>query len=54
VAAGYLNFISKYGTAVVTTLAIAYGILQIVLRVLEHRKIMKAKTTQESVDESSK
>jgi len=36
VGALYLNFISQYGTAIVTTLAIIYGIMQIVLRLREH------------------
>lgn len=37
----YLNFISQYGTAIVTTLAIVYGIMQITMRWVEHRRIMK-------------
>lgn len=33
----YLNFISQYGTTVVTSLAIIYGVMQIILRFKEHR-----------------
>lgn len=49
----YLNFISQYGTAIVTTLAIVYGIMQIFMRWREHRKIMAAKTAQEAEDHGS-
>lgn len=37
----YLSFVSQYGAAIVTTLAIVYGVMQMILRVLEHRAIMK-------------
>ena len=36
----YLNFISTYGTAIVTTLAIIYGAAQFYWRYREHRKVM--------------
>lgn len=36
----YLNFISTYGAAIVTTLAIAYAVAQFYWRAREHRKIM--------------
>ncbi|AHB12193.1 holin [Xylella phage Prado] len=36
----YLNFISTYGAAIVTTLAILYAIAQFYWRAREHRKIM--------------
>lgn len=39
--ATYLNFVSTYGAAIVTSLAIMYGIMQIVMRTLEHRAIMR-------------
>lgn len=39
----YLNYISTYGTAVVTTLAIAYGIAQFYWRAREHSKLMGEK-----------
>ena len=41
VGASYLNFVSTYGAALVTTLAVLYGSLQIVMRTLEHRAIMR-------------
>lgn len=37
----YLSFVDQYGAALVTSLAICFGILQIVLRWREHRAIMK-------------
>ncbi|CAB1282954.1 Phage Holin [Xylella phage Cota] len=37
----YLSFISQYGAAIVTTLAIVYGVMQVTLRILEHRAIMR-------------
>lgn len=37
----YLNFISEYGTVIVTTLAILYGVMQLTLRWLEHRALMR-------------
>lgn len=37
----YLSFISQYGAAIVTTLAIIYGVLQITLRIMEHRALAK-------------
>ena len=37
----YLSFISTYGAAIVTTLAIVYAIMQITLRYREHRAIMR-------------
>lgn len=37
----YLSFISQYGAAIVTTLAIVYGVMQMTLRLLEHRAIMR-------------
>lgn len=39
----YLNFISTYGAAIVTTLAIVYAVAQIYWRAREHRKIMGGK-----------
>jgi len=36
----YLNFISTYGAAIVTTLAILYAVAQFYWRAREHRKIM--------------
>lgn len=38
--AAYLNFVSTYGAAIVTTLAIAYGVLQLILRSREHKAFM--------------
>ena len=47
----YLSFISQYGAAIVTTLAIVYGVMQMTLRILEHRAIMrKNKIEQESTE----
>jgi hypothetical protein len=43
VGALYLNFISTYGAAIVTTLAIAYAVAQFYWRAREHRKIMGGK-----------
>lgn len=37
----YLSFMNQYGAILVTTLAIVYGLLQITLRVMEHRAIMR-------------
>lgn len=37
----YLSFISTYGTAIVTTLAIVYAVLQMYLRWREHKAIMR-------------
>lgn len=37
----YLSFISQYGVVVVTTLALVFGIMQIVFRIREHRAIMR-------------
>lgn len=36
----YLSFMSQYGSTVVTTLAIIYGLLQMWLRYKEHKAIM--------------
>lgn len=36
----YLNFISTYGAAIVTSLAILYAVCQFYWRAREHRKIM--------------
>jgi hypothetical protein len=47
--ATYLTFISEYGAAIVTTLAIVYAVLQMVLRVMEHRAIMQ-KAEKETKD----
>jgi hypothetical protein len=44
----YLNFISTYGAAIVTTLAIVYGIAQFYWRAKEHRKVMGEKGDVES------
>ena len=41
VAAAYLNFIGQYGAAAVTTVALVYGVTQFVLRIKEHRAIMR-------------
>ena len=38
--ATYLNFVSTYGAAIVTTLAIVYGVLQLYLRSREHKAFM--------------
>lgn len=37
----YVSFISMYGSEIVTTLAIVYGVMQVTLRILEHRAIMR-------------
>lgn len=37
----YLSFLSQYGAAIVTSLAIIYGVLQITLRIMEHRALVK-------------
>lgn len=42
----YLSYISQYGAAIVTTLAIIYAIMQMTMRVLEHRAIMRKNTTE--------
>ena len=47
IGAVYMNFISTYGAAIVTTMAIVYGVMQMVLRVIEHKKIMKANNVSE-------
>lgn len=39
----YLNFISMYGAAIVTTLTIVWIVAQASMRYTEHRKIMRAK-----------
>ncbi|UUR56231.1 hypothetical protein pXoo2106_42 [Xanthomonas phage pXoo2106] len=44
----YLNFISTYGAAIVTTLAILYAIAQFYWRAREHRKIMGGKDVEPS------
>lgn len=49
-AAVYLSFISQYGTAIVTTLAVLYALMQFTLRIREHRAIMKK---NEVTDDSS-
>lgn len=41
----YLNFISQYGSIIVTTIAIVYGVMQMVFRYQEHRKLMKEKVS---------
>lgn len=41
VATGYLNFVSDYGTAIVTTLTFIYVLLGVVMRILEFRKRTK-------------
>lgn len=46
----YLSFISQYGAAIVTTLAIAYGVMQMVFRYQEHKAIMR--TNKEKKDGS--
>jgi hypothetical protein len=43
----YLSFISTYGSAIVTTLAIIYAVLQMYWRAKEHRKLMKEKADDE-------
>lgn len=45
----YLNFISTYGAAMVTTIAIIFGIMQLVFRWREHKKIMAAATPVEAL-----
>ncbi|UVB03027.1 holin [Xanthomonas phage vB_Xar_IVIA-DoCa2] len=42
----YLNFISTYGAAIVTTLAILYAVAQFYWRAREHRKIMGDKNVE--------
>lgn len=37
----YLGFVSQYGAAAVTTIALLYGVMQFVLRWQEHRAIMR-------------
>lgn len=49
--AAYLSFISQYGTILVTSLAIVYAILQMVLRVQEHRAIMRKNKEAPNVGE---
>jgi hypothetical protein len=44
----YLSFISEYGAAIVTTLAIVYAMMQMTLRVLEHRAIMRKNRLEET------
>jgi hypothetical protein len=44
----YLNFISTYGAAIVTTLAILYAFAQFYWRAREHRKIMGGSNDQAS------
>lgn len=44
----YLSFISQYGAAIVTTLAIVYAIMQMVLRFQEHRAIMRKNQEEKS------
>ncbi|AMW36107.1 holin [Xanthomonas phage XAJ24] len=48
VGALYLNFISTYGAAIVTTLAIVYALAQFYWRAREHTKIMGAKNVESS------
>lgn len=48
----YLSFISTYGTAIVTTLAIVYAVLQMYLRWQEHKAIVR-KNKETSDDEGS-
>lgn len=36
----YLSFISQYGAAIVTSLAIVYAVMQMTLRWVEHRAVM--------------
>jgi hypothetical protein len=48
----YLSFISTYGTAIVTTLAIAYGVMQMYLRWKEHKAIMRKNDEEKQDDES--
>lgn len=42
----YLNFISTYGSAIVTTLAVLYAIFQFYWRAREHKKIMGGSNDQ--------
>ena len=44
--ATYLNFVSTYGAAIVTTLAIVYGVLQLYLRSKEHKAFMLKHATE--------
>lgn len=46
----YLNFISTYGAAIVTTLAIIFGLAQFYWRAAEHRKLMREKNDGKSSD----
>jgi hypothetical protein len=43
VASGYLNFISQYGVAIVTTLTILYVTMGLTLRIIEFRRELKGK-----------
>lgn len=52
--AAYLSFMSEFGAIIVTSLAIIFGIMQIVLRSLEHRAIMRQHRERERANESSK
>lgn len=45
--AAYLSFVSTYGTAIVTTLAITYAIMQMILRAKEHKAIMMKNAVKE-------
>lgn len=48
----YLTFVSEYGAVIVTTLAIVFGVMQIVMRVREHRAIMRK--NKEAADVSNR
>ena len=37
----YLSFISEHGAVIVTTIAIVFGLMQMVMRYLEHKAIMR-------------
>lgn len=46
--AAYLSFISTYGAAIVTTLAIVYAVFQFALRWQEHRAVMRKNKENDS------
>jgi len=44
----YINFISQYGATIVTTLAIAYALMQMYLRWKEHRLLLADRKAKEA------
>lgn len=54
VSAFYLSFINQYGAVLVTSMALIYGVLQIILRVREHRILVRADEKKEILHVKSK